>query len=149
MKKFFLMMLSVCMMQFAWANEDRAVSFEQLPQAARSFIQTHFAGKKVAFSKMDKDWLEVSYSVVLVDGSKVEFDRKGNWKEIKCKSGYVPEVVLPQPICRYVTETYPDEKVVKIDKDDDHHGYEVQLSNHWEITFDAKFNVVDMGRYDD
>ena len=39
---------------------------------------------------------------------------------------------------------YPDAKVLRIEKEK--RGYEVKLSNGWEVTFDKNFNVTEIDR---
>lgn len=53
------MFLLVCMfsMQVAMADNDKPITFEQLPAAAQTFIKQHFADAKVAFVKMEKNFL--------------------------------------------------------------------------------------------
>lgn len=129
------------------ADDDRPITFEQLPQTAQSFVKKHFADRNVAFSKMDKDIFDVTYDVMFVNGDKLEFDKQGNWKEMKCKHGLVPETAVPAQIVKYVKTNYPEAKILQIEKD--RYEYEVRLSNFWDLKFDLKFNLIDMDRDDD
>ena len=43
---------------------------------------------------------------------------------------------------QYVSGHYPDASIVQIDRDK--HDYEVKLSNGLELTFDLKFNLIDI-----
>ena len=61
---------------------------------------------------------------------------------IKCKHSQVPAAVVPQAIQKFVTDRYPDAKIISLEKD--RYSYEVKLNNRWEIKFDTKFNVIDM-----
>ena len=85
MKKLVFFLVCLFTMQVVVADNDKPVTFEQLPQAAQSFVKKHFADRNVAFSKMDKDIFDVTYDVMFVNGDKLEFDKQGNWKEMKCK----------------------------------------------------------------
>ena len=58
MKKLFLLLVSVFTMQVAMADNDKPVTFEQLPQAAQQFIRQNFADREIAFSKMEKEWFD-------------------------------------------------------------------------------------------
>ena len=69
----------------------------------------------------------VSDGILFANSSKVEFFKDGTWKEVDCKYSTVPEAVIPEAILRYVKATYPDHKVVKIEKED--RGYEAKLAN--------------------
>ncbi len=83
-----------------------------------------------------------SYDVIFTTGEKLEFDKSGDWTEIQCKASEVPVQVLPAEIRSYVSSTYPDAKVLEIERDGKE--YEVKLSNGWEITFDNQFRVIDI-----
>lgn len=145
MKK--LALLFVCVFAFqltVLADDDRPVTFEQLPQAAQEFIGKHFAGKVISLTKMEGGILEKSYDVIFADGSKVEFDKKGNWTDIDCKHSEVPASVVPLKIADYVKTNHKGVKILKIEKDNKH--YDVDLSNGWDLTFNKKFKVVDIDR---
>lgn len=147
MKKLVFFLVCLFTMQVVVADNDKPVTFEQLPQAAQSFVKKHFADRNVAFSKMDKDIFDVTYDVMFVNGDKLEFDKQGNWKEMKCKHGLVPETAVPAQIVKYVKTNYPEAKILQIEKD--RYEYEIKLSNFWDLKFDLKFNLIDMDRDDD
>lgn len=143
MKK--LLLLFVCLFtiqSIVKADDDKPVQISQLPQAAQQFIKTHFSDNKVAIAKMETDWFDKSYDVIFTNGNKLEFDKQGNWKEVDCKYSAVPATVIPAQILKYVSENYPDAKVLKIERDKK--DYEVKLSNKWELKFDLQFNLIDI-----
>lgn len=124
------------------ADDDKPVQVNQLPQQAQQFIKQHFADSNIAMAKVESDWLNKSYDVIFTSGDKVEFDKKGNWTEVNCKFSSVPTAIVPAAILKYVKTTYPDAKILKIDRDKK--DFEVKLSNKWELKFDLKFNLIDM-----
>lgn len=124
------------------ADNDRPVTVGQLPAPAQQVIKTHFAGLKVSLAKVESGLLETSYDVLFTNGTKVEFDRKGNWTEIKCQGTSVPAALVPAAIGQYVKTHYPDAQIVKIEKDK--RKYDVDLSNGVEVTFDSRFKVTDI-----
>lgn len=126
----------------ARADNDRIISKEMLPAESQSFINTHFAGLKISYAKEERDLLERSYEVVFADGSKLEFTRKGDWKDVDCRYNEVPAAIVPVVISNYVKSNYPDAKILKIERDSN--DYEVKLSNRFELTFDKKFNIIDI-----
>ena len=128
MKK--ILALLVCLLTISTgvcADDDRPVRFPQ---------------EKVALAKMEKDFFDKKYEVIFANSSKVEFFKDGTWKEVDCKYSTVPEAVIPEAILRYVKATYPDHKVVKIEKED--RGYEAKLANGMKLEFDNKFNLIDI-----
>lgn len=142
MKKLIFLFVCVFSIQVALADNDKPISFNQLPQTAQKFVKQHFPKAKVAFVKMDTELFDKSYDVIFNNGDKLEFDKNGEWTEVNCRSTAVPTKVIPAPIQQYVKTNYPDAKVLRIERD--RYDYEVKLSNFWEIKFDTKFNVIDM-----
>ena len=83
-----------------------------------------------------------SYDVIFTNGEKLEFDKSGDWTEIQCKMSEVPAQAVPAEIRTYVSNNYPDVKILQIERDGKE--YDVKLSNRWEITFNNKFQVIDI-----
>ena len=143
MKKLFLVLVSVFAMSVtAMAIEDKPVEVNKMPHKAQKFIKDHFGTHQVAMAKMETDFLSKSYDVIFTNGDKVEFDKKGEWTNIDCEYSSVPSDVIPAAIHAYVNKNYPNAKVKQIEKD--RKGYDVELTNGWDITFDRTFRVVDL-----
>lgn len=126
----------------AKADNDKVINKNQLPAQAQQFINEHFANVKLSYAKLERDFLERSYEVLLTDGTKLEFSSKGAWLEVDCKYGEVPAAVIPAPIKNYIKENYPGERVLKIERD--RSNYELKLSNRLELTFDKDFRIIDI-----
>ena len=124
------------------ADNEKPIQVSQLPAAAQQFIKQHFADRKVALAKVETELMSKSYEVIFADGDHIDFDSKGNWEKIDCKSSAVPTSAIPAQIMKYVRENYPDTTVKKIGKD--RREYEVKLSNRIELSFDLKFNPTDI-----
>ncbi len=123
-------------------DRDRVITKEQLPESARSFMNEHFADNKISFVKEDRDFLSKNYEVVFADGTRLEFTRAGEWKEVDCRNSQVPAAILPDQIEKYVADNYAGEKILQIDRDNN--DYEVRISNQLELTFDKNFNIIDI-----
>ena len=126
----------------ASADKNRIIAKENLPQKSQQFINSHFSSIKVSYVKEEYDFFEKSFEVVFADGSKVEFARNGEWKEVDCRYTAVPTPIVPQAIVKYIKSNYPDVKVLQIEKK--RSDYEVKISNRLELTFDSKYNIVDI-----
>ena len=124
------------------ADNDKIITKEMLPVNAQSFIDTYFSGLKISYAKLERDFLEHSYEVVFTDGAKLEFTRNGEWKDVDCRYSEVPSVIVPDAIKDYVKAHYPDAKILKIERDAN--DYEVKLSNRLELTFNKRFQIVDI-----
>jgi hypothetical protein len=144
MKKVIFLLASIFAFNFAAFAFDKPISANQLPQAAQSFISKHFAGKNIALAQVENGLLEKSYDVIFSSGEKVEFDRKGEWTDIDCHSSEVPAQIVPKQIADYVSKNHKGVKIIKIERE--RNRYDIDLSNDWEITFDGRFNVVDIDR---
>ena len=114
----------------------------KLPQAAQAVLNKHFAGKEILLTKQDREWTRRYYDVIFVDGSKIEFDSNGQWTEIDCLQGAVPDALVPQQILTFVKKKFPNCQITQIDRD--RRGYDVDLSNGLEIEFNKNFQVIDI-----
>lgn len=126
----------------AMAGNDRPINVTELPATSQQFLKTYFQGVEVSFAQLDEEMFDKDYKVVFVDGSKVEFDKQGQWKEVDCQYGEVPSGVVPQQIRDYVAKHFAGRKITKIDRDK--RDYEVELDNGLDLKFDLKFRLVKM-----
>lgn len=144
MKK--IMILLALVFSFAvsdsYALNDKVISKNQLPAQAQSFLNENFAGSGISYAKLETDFFERSYEVMLLDGTKLEFTNKGNWKEVDCRYSEVPEAIIPAPVKKYISDNYEGSKVLKIERDS--RGYDVKLSNRLELKFNKDFEIVDI-----
>lgn len=140
MKRFIFLMMSMVVFSTAFAGRDRAIDPDKLPEKSKTFLKEHFPDKKISFAKMDGDWEDRSYEVILSNGYKVEFTYKGEWKKIDCKYDKVPDAIVPKQILKYMSESHKDNKIVEIEKK--RRGYEVELDNDIDIKFDSQFKVL-------
>lgn len=122
------------------ADNDRAVTVDRLPEKARAFINEHFSAEKIAYVKQERDFLELKYEVMTVDGVMMDFDRSGRWTEIECRYGELAPGLIPAPIREYVSSRWPDVRYRKISHE--RNGYEVKLSSGLELTFDRWLNLI-------
>lgn len=116
-----------------------SVQTDALPAKARSFIGEYFRQHDITSVKREQ-W-PTGYEVVFDNGAKAEFDADGEWTEVDCRREAVPSVIVPQQIRSYVNSKYPKETIVSVSRD--RRGYDVELSNGFELGFDRKFRLVD------
>lgn len=124
------------------AGNDKPITVNELPAKAKQVINNHFKGKNVALVTVESQIIGKSYDVVFTSGEKLEFDRNGEWTEIDCKHSVVPAALIPSAIKTYVNKNYSGTTIVQIEKD--RSEYEVKLSTGLEITFNKKFQVIDI-----
>ena len=124
------------------ADNDKPIKVTELPVNAQTVLSQHFNNQKVTISTVESGIIDKSYDVVLQNGTKIEFDKKGNVTEIDCKQNPVPEKLIPQAIYTYLQDNYPEQTVRKIEINKNE--YEVELSNGLDITFNKHFQVIDI-----
>lgn len=140
-----LMIAICCMMSFnivANAGNDKPINVNELPAKAQTLLSKHFKGQKVMLATIESGVVSRSYDVVLRNGTKLEFDKKGNLTEIDCKQGIVPSQLIPLPIKNYLKENYRGETVRKIELNKKE--YEVELANGIDLTFNKHFQLIDI-----
>lgn len=122
---------------FAFAD-DVPIPVDQLPADAKIFVQKNFQGQKIIYA--EKDWN--SYECRLDDGTKIEFNKKGNWKKVDRKFTAVPAALIPDAIQQYVNTNFPNCSIIKIDKE--RYGYDIELSNDIDLKFNYQGALIGM-----
>ena len=136
--KFFLAAIMCILVSNVAMADDTPIPVEQLPAAAKTFVQTNFQGKRIIYA--EKDWN--SYECRLDDGTKIEFNRKGTWKKVDCHMVAVPAAIVPATIQQYVETSFPGNIITKIDKE--RYGYEIELSNDIDLKFNYQGMIIGM-----
>ena len=119
---------------------DKVITIDELPAPAKALISKYFGGKQVTLVKKDKEGLKTHYDVMLSDGTKLEFDKKGEWRDIKAKPDGVPTELVPTEIRNYVNQNYPGQKIIQIDRI--RSNYEIDLSNELELKFNKRLELI-------
>lgn len=147
MKRIFrILMIAICCMvscnMVANAGNDKSITVNALPAKAQTLLNNHFNGQKVMLATIESGVVSRSYDVVLQNGTKLEFDKKGNLTEIDCKQGIVPALLIPQAIKSYLKDNYAGQSVKKIEMNKNE--YEVELTNGLDLTFNKHFQLIDI-----
>ena len=124
------------------ADNNKPIKVTDLPLKAQTVLSQHFNNQKVNFASIESGIIDKNYDVVLQNGTKLEFDKKGNVTEIDCKQGAVPEKLIPQAIHTYLQKNHSGQTVRKIEFNKNE--YELELSNGIDITFNKHFQVIDI-----
>lgn len=122
------------------AGNDKAIAPEKLPASARAFIAKYFAEESISLATVDRELLDTTYEVFFIDGNKVEFDKKGAWKEINCRYSRVPEAAIPIEINRQIAVSFPGRYVTEIECEKT--GYDLKLENGIELKFSKNFRLI-------
>ncbi len=136
-------LLSMASLAASVSCGDRIVTLDKLPDAAQAFIKEHFSEVAVSYVKQDRENLVSTYEVVLQDGTQLEFNSKGEWDKVDCKTKAVPASLIPAAIAEYVQKSFPGQWIVKIDRE--LLGYDIELSSGLDLKLskDGKVLSVD------
>ena len=132
------LVMSICLPLTLMADNDQVITFDRLPATAQAMLKQNFADKTPLVITADWD----DYKVMYTNGDKVEFDKKGNWRDIECKTSQVPAALIPAQIVANVNATFPGATVTEIDQD--RRGYSVKLSNGLELEYNRSFQIVEL-----
>ena len=138
--RFFFLALALTLFSVSLSARDEIISEQQLPAAAKTFVKQYFKNRTVSLAKKDVDPGSTSYDVVLNSGTKIEFNAKGEWKEVDCAPAAVPAALIPAAIVKYVKANYANLKIVKIERETT--GYDIELSNDVDLQFDKQGNFL-------
>ena len=129
-------LLAMMMVTFSAAAADKySINRNDLPQAAQEFLTKYFPKARVSMVKTDTHLLRpTDYDVKLVNGTKIEFNKKGQWTSVDCKTKEVPEGIILKPIRTYVKKNFPETFIVSIEKKTTY--FEVELNDGVELKFD-------------
>ena len=78
----------------------------------------------------------------MADGSQVEFNKNGEWTEVDCLQVAVSAAIVLQQIKTWVASQYAGQQIVSISRDK--RGYDIKLSNRFEVEFDQNFQLIDL-----
>jgi hypothetical protein len=122
--------------------DDIPVTFNQLPQAAQTFINTNYPDEKVAFATVDDDFIRPDYHVALVSGVMLQFEHGGSLEKIETRNGNIPAGIIPFQIIDMVKQYYPEAQITEYEIGK--RSYEVKLSNRMEMKFNTKFQIIEL-----
>ncbi len=131
----------VLMAHSALAQKEKKIEIRELPEKAQVFIKKNFTKEKAQnIWQETEDFIDKSYKVIFKDKLKIKFDKKGDWKEVDGKRAPIPTSFIPEKILAYIKRSFPNNSVVKIEKDKK--KYEVEISNGLELEFDIDGNFL-------
>lgn len=142
MKRFLIVLTCVLGTMSLAKADDRPVTVDQLPQAARTFLNVNFPDDKISFATKDDDLIRPDYQVVLASGVMVKFNNAGDLEEIESRGKEIPDGIIPIQIVEMVKGHYPDVMITGYEVG--RRTYEVKLSNRIELKLDRNFNVIEV-----
>lgn len=116
------------------AANKKPINPYSLPTPASQLIEKHWPSTMINNAFIDGK----EYEALLSDGTLIEFDAKGVWKECKCMDG-LPVTIVPGYITRYIVQRYPRHLIIHLEKMKG--GYAVEIDSGLKIEFDLRGNV--------
>ena len=144
MKKYILILsalTSILLFSIA-CDKETIIQEDQLPKNASEFIQIHFEGTTIAQVEKEKEGLSShTYDVILKNGTKIKFDKNGNWLEVDALDGQsIATDFIHTAIKTYLNSNYKDIAVQSIEKDNNR--FEVELVNGLDLLFNLDGNFI-------
>lgn len=138
-----LAILALIVATFTTARaDDKPITFEQLPQEARTFVTTNYPQEKVVMASVDDDFFSPDYKVTLANGVRIEFLHSGKLEKIETRDGNIPAGIIPAQIQKAIKDYYPEAIILEYEVG--RRSYEVKLSNRLEIKFNSSFQIVEV-----
>jgi len=102
---------------------------QNVPQKITEYVAKHFPDNPITKFEKDLEDGRVTYEVELRDNTELEFNNKMEIIKIDSNSDSktLPKSVIPKVVHDYVKANYPNNFVVKWEKE--RRGYEVELNN--------------------
>ena len=128
-------------------HDETIVALTNFPVKAQDFIKQNFSNSDIYYSIKEVDRSETKYKTQLKDGTKIEFDVNGDWKEVKNGMNKpIPTKFFPENISKYIQTNYPKIDVNKIEKDVKDKEIKVELiQNNLDLKFDLNGNFIKLG----
>ena len=104
MKKVALLLILTFAFACSYANDDKEITFSQLPKTAQAFVKQNFDTTKISYVTKESELFDTDYNLFFEDGTKIEFNKKGNWTSIKNKASQVCDKVIPKEIFNYIAK---------------------------------------------
>lgn len=129
----------VCCVLSACADNDKIITFEQLPAAAQELVQQYQNVANIAYVKLDPELFGDKYEVRFNDGKEFDFEEDGTLSKVDYKLEAVPEALVPEVVRQQISASFPQTFIVEWGKDD--WGWKAELNNKLEIKFNRKLEM--------
>ncbi|EJW3904427.1 PepSY-like domain-containing protein [Campylobacter coli] len=122
-------------------NADIIISPDGLPSISKEFLKNNFQAP-IGIVQRDKH----AYEVYLSDGTELEFESDGSWKEIESKVFPFDLNFLPPNLTNIIQNKFPNTKAREIERKINY--YKIKLTNNIEVHIDFNGTIL-YTEYDD
>lgn len=107
------------------SSDEKEIGYTELPVQAQQFVKQYFPSATYTYVEKEKDNGKWEYEATLSDGTKIDFNNKGEWKSVDCKFSALPSGIIPDVIAADIAKRYPSQQPYKIEKKIG--GYEIDI----------------------
>jgi len=108
------------------SSDEKEIGYTELPVQAQQFVKQYFP--TATYTYVEKDNGKWEYEATLSDGTKIDFNNKGEWKSVDCKFSALPSGIIPDVIAADIAQRYPSQQPYKIEKEIG--GYEIDIPGY-------------------
>ncbi len=108
------------------SSDEKEIGYTELPVQAQQFVKQYFPS--ATYTYVEKDNGKWEYEATLSDGTKIDFNNKGEWKSVDCKFSALPSGIIPDVIVADIAQRYPSQQPYKIEKEIG--GYEIDIPGY-------------------
>ena len=77
------------------SSDEKEIGYAELPVQAQQFVKQYFPSATYSRVEKEKDNGKWEYEATLSDGTKIDFNNKGEWKSVDCKFSALPSGIIP------------------------------------------------------
>ena len=110
------------------SSDEKEIGYTELPVQTQQFVKQYFPSATYTYVEKEKDNGKWEYEATLSDGTKIDFNNKGEWKSVDCKFSALPSGIIPDVIAADIAKRYPSQQPYKIEKEIG--GYEIDIPGY-------------------
>ncbi|WP_121666542.1 PepSY-like domain-containing protein [Mesonia aquimarina] len=116
-----------------------AQEIKDFPSAAQDVVKTHYSKERIKKVDVDKRDQDEMYQVKFENGTKIDFNSKGDITQIKGNEE-IPAELIPKKLRDYVNSHHKNKKITEWDFDGEEHEIELNDGTELEFTKNGEFD---------
>lgn len=123
----------------ALAQDKQPIDVAKLPSLAQSNLKAYYSDVEITEAATGTGKLKNEYYVTLANGTRLTFDKHGQWTEVVAnEGGEIPTRMVNGRVQMYLSKNHPGAKVVRMKKDKKS-NYEFDLDDGKNLYFNEQF----------
>lgn len=127
--------LTLIFIFFLSLKADVILSPQSLPNNIKDFLQKNFKAQ-IGLAQRDDN----TYEIALSDGTELEFDIMGEWKEIEARGTTISYEVLPPNIASILKNEFKNTTIKELERKINY--YKVKFYNNLEVIIDFNGTIL-------